>query len=122
MPVNVGRKPGFQQRTRPTEPSVLIDRITDDNQIPTSGSYSLDLLIQERNLRKCLNYNLRTNLHRSVSRCHGNCGKTILPEQEGMLIKSFGTTTWTDAKTGAEKSKFDPHTFCGRMLEKLRYR
>ena len=25
-----------------------------------------------------------------------------------MLIKSFGTTTWTDAKTGCEKSKFGP--------------
>ena len=29
----------FHQRTRPIEPSVMIDRITDDNQIPKSGSY-----------------------------------------------------------------------------------
>ena len=62
------------------------------------AALTLDLLIQERKLR--------TNLPRSVSRCHGNCGQNILPEQEGMLIKSFVTTTWTDGETGAEKSKF----------------
>ena len=87
MPVNVGRKPGFQQRTRPTEPSVLIDRITDDNQIPTSGSF---IRFADPRVKppKVFELHLRTNLPHSVSRCHVIRGKKILPEQEGMLIKS----------------------------------
>ena len=52
MPVNVVRKPGFQQRSRPTDPSVLIHLITDDNQIPTSIRFA----DPREKPPKCLNY------------------------------------------------------------------
>ena len=79
-------------------------RPTDDNQIPTSGLY-IRLADPREEPPKVFGLHLRTNLPRSVSRCRGNCGKTILPEQGGMLIKPFGITTWTGAKTGADKPK-----------------
>ena len=65
MPHNVGRKPGFQQRTRPTEPSVLIDRITDDNQIAPIGSY-IRFADPSEKPPKLFELHLRTNLPCSV--------------------------------------------------------
>ena len=36
------------------------------------------------------------------------CGKEIRPDDDGMLVKSYGIIMWTDRKTGLEKSKFGP--------------
>ena len=82
MPRNVGRKPGFQQRTRPTEPSVLIDRITDDNQIPPTGSY-IRFADPRKKPPKVFELHIHTNLPRSVCRCHGNCGKKYFQNKKG---------------------------------------
>ena len=65
MPVNIGRKPGFQRWLRPTEPSVLIDRITDDTQIPTSGSY-IRFADPREKPPTVFELHLRTNLPRSI--------------------------------------------------------
>ena len=48
--------------------------------------------------------NLRQVLPKTVSRCQGNCRKKIT-ENDGMFIKSYRTTRWTDKKTGKETSK-----------------
>ena len=39
--------------------------------------------------------------------CQGNCGKKI-DQKDTMLIKSYGTSRWTDKKTGKEMSKHGP--------------
>ena len=51
--------------------------------------------------------NLRQVLPKTVSRCQGNCRKKIT-ENDGMFIKSYRTTRWTDKKTGKETSKWGP--------------
>ena len=42
-----------------------------------------------------------------MSRCQGNFGKKIT-RNDGNLIKTYGTTKWTDKKTGKEISKYGP--------------
>ena len=32
----------------------------------------------------------------------------IRPDDDGMLVKSYGTSMWPDRKTGQEKCKFGP--------------
>ena len=51
--------------------------------------------------------NLRQFLPKAVPRCQGNCEKKIT-QNDGMLIKTYGTTRWTDKKTGNEISKYGP--------------
>ena len=51
--------------------------------------------------------NLRQFLPKTMSRYQGNCGKKIT-QNDGMLIKTSGTTRWTDKKTGKEMSKYGP--------------
>ena len=82
----VGRKTGFQQ-TRPTEPSARIDRITDDNQIPTSGLY-IRFADPREKPPKVFKPQLRTHLFRSVSRCRVNCGKKSCQNKEGYPLGS----------------------------------
>ena len=51
--------------------------------------------------------NLRQFLPKTVSRCQGNCGKKIT-QNDGTLIKTYGTTRCSDKKTGKEWSKNGP--------------
>ena len=44
---------------------------------------------------------------KTVPRCQGYCGKKIT-QIDGMLIKTYGTTRWTDKSTGDEMSKYGP--------------
>ena len=50
---------------------------------------------------------LRQSLPKTVSRCQGKCGKKIT-QDDGMLIKTYGNTRWTDKKMGKEMSKHGP--------------
>ena len=43
--------------------------------------------------------NLKQLLSKTVPRWRGNCGKKIT-QNNGMLIKTYGTTRWTDKKMG----------------------
>ena len=37
------------------------------------------------------------------------CGKVIKPEENGMLVRTYGKSTWTDKViAGTERSKFGP--------------
>ena len=42
-----------------------------------------------------------------MPRCQGYCGKKI-SQIDGMLIKTYGTTRWTDKNMGDEMSKYGP--------------
>ena len=42
--------------------------------------------------------NLRQFLPKTMSRCQGYCGEKIT-QNDGMLIKTYGTTRWIDKKT-----------------------
>ena len=54
---------------------------------------------------KAFTLHLRRLLSKSISRCQGKCGKKI-DGDDSLIVKSFGTSTWTDAKTGIEKSRY----------------
>ena len=116
MSVNVGRKPGFQQRSRSTEPSVLIHRITDDIQIPTSGSY-IRFADPREKPPKVFELHLRTNLPRS--RCHGNCGKTNPATRTRRDVDEILWNNNVDRRENqSRKSKFGPQYrhFVGECL------
>ena len=51
--------------------------------------------------------NLRPFLPKTVSRCQGNSGNKIT-QNDGMLIKTHGTTRWAGKKTGNEMSTYGP--------------
>ena len=34
------------------------------------------------------------------------CGKLIKPEDDGLLVRTYGKISWNDKSTGAERSKF----------------
>ena len=46
-------------------------------------------------------------LPKAISRCRGNCGKKI-NDEDSLIIKFYGTTSWADQKTAREKSKYGP--------------
>ena len=49
----------------------------------------------------------RTKLPKKVSKCQGKCGKAI-EKTDKLVVKSYGTMSWTDKNTGKEKQKFGP--------------
>ena len=51
---------------------------------------------------------LRKNLPRSIEKCRGACGVKITPNDQGMLIRTYGTTRWTNKRTGQEESRHGP--------------
>ena len=50
----------------------------------------------------------RKDLSRLIEKCHGNCGRKIKPTDTGLLVKTYGTSRWTDKTTGAEQSRYGP--------------
>ena len=52
-------------------------------------------------------FHLRQFLSKSIARCQASCGKKI-DQKDTMQIKSYGTTRWTDRKTGKEMGKHGP--------------
>ena len=116
-PKNAGRKANFQKRQRRDEvPTIIIDRLNEQNQqkeVNSEPSSSEDTVaIRFADPRKVpekqFELHLRNDLPRSIKKCQGMCGKVIKPEDDGLLVRSYGTSTWTDRTTGAERSKFGP--------------
>ena len=111
-PKNSGRKPCFQQRKRNDEPpSVIIDLIQENPAENTESISATDDMrfsdpreVQEKKFE----LHFPKDLPRIIKKCQGMCGKDIKPDDDGMLVRSYGTKTWTDRKTGIEKSKFGP--------------
>eukprot|EP00794_Sanderia_malayensis_P002387 gene2387-2747_t len=134
-PRNAGRKPGYNTRRRNhDEPDIVIDRNAEKesphesltihlSKSPTSQQWRQK---QADNMQKSdsspgnlrfadprvdqpkeFELNLRSTLPQSVSKCQGNCGKKISSD-DSIVVKSYGTSTWTDRKTGKEQSKFGP--------------
>lgn len=108
-PKNSGRKASFQKRKRNEEPVIVVDRIEehslDVGNDQEEGARFLDP--REKQVKQFEIY-FRNSLPRSIKRCHGMCGKVINPEDDGLLVRTYGKTTWTDKSTGAERSKFGP--------------
>ena len=65
--------------------------------------------------------NLSQFLSKTVSKYQGNCGKDIT-QNDVMLIKTYGTTRWTDKKTGKEMSKYGANKTCLKRHIKKYYR
>ena len=68
------------------------------------------IVFYRENPPKVFCLHLRRLLPKSISRCQGKCGQKI-DEAEWLLVKSFGTSSWTDAKTGAGKSRYSIYIF-----------
>jgi len=110
-PINVGRKPSFQQRQRKEQPNVISDRIDEltppfPSAVPEESSRFQDP--REAEQEKKFELHFRKDLPRLVKKCQGLCGKVIKPDDDDMLVRSYGTSTWTDRKTGSERSKYGP--------------
>ena len=50
---------------------------------------------------------LRKYLSKNITKCQGRCGKSIGNEDE-MIIRSYGTSTWTKKVNGKENYKYGP--------------
>ena len=50
---------------------------------------------------------LRKHLPKNITESQGRCDKSIGNEDE-MIIRSYGTSTWTNKVTGRENSKYGP--------------
>ena len=50
---------------------------------------------------------LRSELPKKISRCRGNCHKTIT-QSDRLLVRSYGISSWLDPKTGEERSRHGP--------------
>lgn len=129
-PKNVGRKPGAENRIRNENPTVIVDRIeeqressNDNTRLHPEEPSSTDSSISQTNdgegtaLRfadprlepeKQFELYFRKDLPRLIKKCQGMCGKPIRPDDDDMIVKSYGTSTWTDRNTGLERSKFGP--------------
>ena len=65
------------------------------------------IVFHRENPPKVFTLHLQRLLPKIISRCQGKYGQNKY-EAEWLLVKSFGTSSWTDAKTGAEKSRYGP--------------
>ena len=50
---------------------------------------------------------LKSELPKRISRCRGNCHKTIT-QSDRLLVRSYGISSWLDHKTGKERSRHGP--------------
>ena len=115
-PKNAGRKPGYATRKRREDPTVIFNRIEGDEEIHPAGSKSMSQVENvEQGLRfldprqvpkKAFELHLTKYLPRLIEKCQSMCGEVIRSNDDEMLAKSYGTSTWTDRKSRQEKSKF----------------
>ena len=57
---------------------------------------------------KVFEIHFRQDLPRSIEKCRGNCGVKITPRETGMLVRTYGTTKWTNKQTGKEETRHGP--------------
>ena len=108
-PKNSGRKTSFQKRHRSEEPVIVSDRLGEQSQERTNDQEESSRFSDPREKQvKQFEIHFRNSLPRSIKRCQGMCGRMIKPEDDGLLVRTYGRTTWTDKSTGAERSKFGP--------------
>ena len=50
---------------------------------------------------------LRSELPKKISRCCGNCHKTIT-QSDRFLVRSYGISSWLDQKSGEQRSRHGP--------------
>ena len=50
---------------------------------------------------------LRSELPKKISRCRGNCHKTIT-QSDRSLVRSYGISSWLDQKIGEQRSRHGP--------------
>ena len=124
---NAGRKPNEFTRTRPHgDPDVVVSRIEEE---PSTAPIKVNLQKTPKGKHwmcrdcdiddtcrfedprasapKIFELHLRQKVPSSISKCQGNCGQKIILK-DTLLVKSFGTSTWTDRSTGKERSRFGP--------------
>ena len=116
-PKNTGRKPHYSTRERHEDPAVIVNRIKEGEEVDPAGSsksqvedveLGLSFLDLHKAPEKAFELLLRKDLPLLIKTCQGMCGKEIRPDDDGMLVKSYGIIMWADRKTGQEKSKFGP--------------
>ena len=100
-----GRKPNQQKRKRnDCKPDMVIDRVEESNSnIATTSIISF----QDPRNEKEYELHFRKNLLKPVSKCQGKCGKAI-DKNDTLVVKSYGTMSWTDKKTEEGKQRFGP--------------
>ena len=123
MPKNAGRKPGYQSRERHKEsPDIIIDRLSASTpSVPTvTPSASEEEVIgnvateevrfpdPRKSTPEVFELHFRKNIPRQITKCQGMCGKKITPDDNGLLVRTYGTTTWTERGNGREMSKYGP--------------
>lgn len=125
-PSNAGRKPGFRVRRRNNDsPDIIAERQAVVDPTTTQESSSLSFNDPREKTKREYKLWLRKDLPKTISKCQGRCGKTIT-QNETLIVKTFGKTSWTDRKTGQQREKFGPmyvhfHEDCLKTVDDREY-
>ena len=126
-PVNARRKPRHQLRMRqenepsvPPSASILVLASTETATISLSSPVTSTLASSQASSSQCKSFedprhgretifelHLRSELPKKISRCRGNCHKTIT-QSDRLLVRLYGINSWFDPKTGKERSRHGP--------------
>ena len=98
-------------------PSIQAPASTESATIGLSSPVTSTLASSQDSSSQCLSFedprhgretnfklHLRSGLPKKISRCRGNCHKTIT-QSDRLLVRSYGISSWLDHKTGEERSR-----------------
>ena len=101
-------------------PSILAPASTETATISLSSPITSTLASSQASSSQCISFedprhgwetifelHLRSELPKKISRCRGNCHKTIT-QSDRLLVRSYGISSWLDHKTGEERSRHGP--------------
>ena len=81
-----------------------IEKSTSGNTQHYTISFTISISDPRATAEKEFELHHHTNLPKSVSKCQGNCDRPIKVE-EVMVVRSYGTITWTDKRQNKIRQK-----------------
>ena len=85
------------------------EKIVTSETVPTSeNKVEIRFADPRKDPPQIFEVHFRKNLPRVIEKCRGGRRVKIKPNDPGMLIRTYGTTRWTNKTTGEEDSKHGP--------------
>ena len=101
-------------------PSILAPASTETSTISLSSPVTYTLASSQASSSQCISFedpcqgretmfelHLRSELPKKITRCRGNCHKTIT-QSDRLLVRSYGISSWFGQKTGEQRPRHGP--------------
>ena len=101
-------------------PSILAPASTETSTISLSSPVTYTYASSQASSSQCISFedpcqgretmselHLRSELPKKITRCRGNCHKTIT-QSDRLLVRSYGISSWFGQKTGEQRSRHGP--------------